>query len=78
MYAKKKGWELDNIEIELRHHKIHAKDCQDCTQQSGYVDVIEKSIRVFGDLTMEQKERLIEIAGRCPVHRTLENSVRIR
>ena len=78
MYAKKKGWDLTNIEIELNHHKVHAKDCADCEQQTGYVDVIEKSIQVFGDLSDEQQERLVEIAGRCPVHRTLENSVKIR
>lgn len=78
MYAKKKGWELNDVSVELRHHKVHARDCEDCDQETGYVDIIEKSLQLAGDLTVEQKDRLVEIAGRCPVHRSLENSVKIR
>ena len=78
MYANKKDWKLDDVEVELTHHKVHAKDCEDCEQTKGYVDIIEKSVKLIGDLTDEQKARLTEIAGRCPVHRTLENGVKIR
>ena len=78
MYAAKKKWKLTDVHIELEHYKIHAKDCEDCEQESGYVDVIEKSISFSGDLDADQRNRLLEIASRCPVHRTLENAVKFR
>lgn len=78
MYAKQKGWPLASVTVRLRHSKVHAQDCADCEQASGYVDVIEKYVDVTGELTAEQRARLLEIADRCPVHRTLAREVKIR
>ena len=64
--------------MELRHEKIHAKDCEDCETRTGKVDRIDREIEIRGALTPEQKSRMIEIADRCPVHRTLEGEIRIR
>ncbi len=79
MYADRKGWPLEGVDVRLRHGRVHAKDCEDCTSTSGKVDEIERSIRIRGaDLDPEQVTRLMEIADRCPVHRTLENEIKIR
>ena len=77
MYAKRKDWPLSDVQVELTHRKTHARDCEDCESTSGYVDVIEKHVEVSGDLTEEQIARLKEIAGKCPVHRTLEGEIKI-
>ena len=78
MYADRKGWPLEHVEVTLRHRKIHAADCADCESRSGKLDEIEREIRLAGDLDAEQRARLMEIADRCPVHRTLHDEVRIR
>ena len=78
MYANRKKWPLDDIVIDLKHDKIHAEDCVDCEATDGKVDVIERMISFKGDLSDEQIQRLLEIADRCPVHRTLENNPHIR
>ena len=78
MYAKKKEWPLVDVLVKLSHQKIHAKDCEECEEKNGYIDVIDKQLEFLGQLTQEQRGRLTEIAGRCPVHRTLEGSVKIR
>jgi putative redox protein len=77
MYAKKKKWPLDDVRVELTHQKIHAKDCEECEEKSGYVDIIEKSVEFVGNLSDEQIDRLYDISNRCPVHKTLESSVKI-
>lgn len=71
MYAKRKGWPLDGVQVKLNHEKIHATDCDECAIKEGKLDEIKKTIFLKGDLTQEQKERLLEIAERCPVNRTL-------
>jgi putative redox protein len=78
MYASRKNIDLDNIEVTLKHDRIHAQDCTDCESKSGFVDRIEKSIRLEGDLTDAQRLRMLEIADRCPVHRTLHNELQIK
>jgi uncharacterized OsmC-like protein/alpha/beta superfamily hydrolase len=78
MYADRKGWPLDQVDVRLHHDRVHAKDCEDCTSSQGRVDVIERVVRVEGDLDPAQRARLLEIADRCPVHRTLENEIKIR
>ncbi len=57
---------------------IHAKDCQECQSEGGKIDVIEKQVEIHGPLSEEQRARLLEIAGRCPVHRTLTSETVIR
>ncbi len=78
MYANRKKWPLEGVETRLKHSKIHAKDCQECRSETGRIDVIEKEIEVQGPLSEEQRARLLEIAGRCPVHRTLTSETVIR
>ena len=79
LYAERKGWPLTAISVRLRHAKIHASDCVDCeTRDDAWVDEISKEIALEGPLDSAQRERLIEIAARCPVHRSLESEVKIR
>jgi putative redox protein len=79
MYARRKSWQLDRVEIGLETHKIHAKDCEDCeSDPDARVDIIEVELRLNGDLSADQIQRLVEISERCPVHRTLTGEVKIR
>lgn len=78
MYADRKGWPLDGVEVRLRHEKIHAEDCADCETGKGRIDEIEREITVVGELDEEQRKRLLEIADRCPVHRTLQGEIKVR
>ena len=78
MYADRKGWPLENVSVRLRHARIHAEDCAECESESGYIDRLERDVHVKGDaLDDEQRARLLEIANRCPVHRTLLNEKQI-
>lgn len=78
MYAERKKIPLARTTVELRHSRIHAADCTDCETKEGLVDHIDRIIRLEGDLTEEQRARLLEIADKCPVHRTLISEVRIK
>lgn len=77
MYAKKKEWEIRKVTVWLSHQKIHAEDCADCETEQGYLDRIERRIHLDGNLDGEQRERLLEIANRCPVHKTLKSEIKI-
>jgi uncharacterized OsmC-like protein/alpha-beta hydrolase superfamily lysophospholipase len=77
MYAERKKWPLENAHVTLSHAKIHAADCADCETKTGKLDRIERVIRLDGPLDAEQKARLLEIADKCPVHRTLTSEIRI-
>ena len=78
MYADRKDWPLDEAIVRLSHAKIHAEDCEHCETKEGKVDQIEREIEVQGDLSGEQRERLLEIANKCPVHRTLHSEVTVQ
>ena len=78
MYAERKGWDLRGVEVTLSHSKIHAEDCAECETREGKVDCIEREIALEGDLDDDQRRRLLEIAGRCPVHRTLTSEIVVR
>lgn len=78
MYARRKGWPVEDITVRLRHGKIHATDCESCDTKEGRVDRIEREISVTGDLSDEQRSRLLEIAERCPVHKTLSSEIDIQ
>jgi putative redox protein len=78
MYADHKQWPLEGVEVRLQHSKIHARDCADCETEQGRVDVIERELVVEGPLDETQRQRLLEIADRCPVHRTLSSELKIR
>lgn len=76
LYARRKGWPLERVTVRLRQQRIHARDCAECVQNTeGYVHRIERSVTVEGDLTDEQRERLQEIAHKCPVHKTLTSEI---
>ena len=79
MYAERKGWPLETVEVSLDTHKVHARDCEDCeSDPEARVDIIEVDIAFEGPLTEDQLACLVEISERCPVHRTLTGEVKIR
>jgi len=78
LYARRKQWPLENITVSLRHSRIHAKDCEECETKEGMLDRIETEIELTGSLSSEQRAKLIEIAAKCPVHRTLKSEINIR
>jgi len=79
MYARRKGWPLETVRVRLRHSRIHASDCEDCeTDPKAMIDRIDCEIELAGALDTAQRARLLEIADRCPVHRTLVAEVDIR
>jgi uncharacterized OsmC-like protein/alpha/beta superfamily hydrolase len=77
MYADRKQWPLEGVDVQLRHAKIHAADCADCETKASKIDRIERTIMLSGPLDAEQRARLLEIADRCPVHRTLHSEISI-
>src|SRR6185295_3320518 len=77
IYANHKKLPLEGVRVRLRHGKIYAVDCASCETKEGKLDHIEREIEVFGELTEEQRLRLLEIADRCPVHRTLTSEIEI-
>jgi putative redox protein len=77
MYARTKGWPLQRVIVTVRHEKIHARDCADCETKEGKLDRVEREISLEGPLDDAQRKRLLEIADRCPVHRTLSSEVHL-
>jgi uncharacterized OsmC-like protein len=78
LYARSKKWPLENISVSLRHSRVHAKDCAECETKEGMLDRIDVEIGLSGALTAEQRAKLMEIAAKCPVHRTLKSEINIR
>ena len=78
LYADQKKLPLRRVEVRLRHDRIYAADCAECETKEGLLDHIERVITLEGDLDAKQRARLMEIADKCPVHRTLTHEVRIR
>ena len=77
MYADRKGWSFDRLETRLRHSKIHAEDCAECEKREGKIDRIERMLVIEGPFDAEQRAKLMEIADKCPVHRTLHSEISI-
>ncbi len=77
MYADRKSLPLDRVTVTLKHSKIHAKDCEECETREGMLDQIDRVIAIEGALDADQRKRLMEIADKCPVHRTLTSEIRI-
>ena len=71
MYAQRKGLPLGGVTTRLRHSRVHADDCAECETEQGRIDSIELTIELDGPLSDEQRSKLLEIARKCPVHRTL-------
>ena len=76
MYAERKQLPLDDLQVRLRHERVHANDCADCEQGRG-MERITRRISLHGELSTGQREKLLEIADKCPVHRSLEGDLRI-
>jgi uncharacterized OsmC-like protein len=78
LYARRKKMPLEDITVSLRHSRIHAKDCEECETKEGLLDRIDLDVHLTGPLSPEQHAKLMEIAGKCPVHRTLKSEIDIR
>lgn len=78
MYADRKKWDLEEVNVHVSHSKAHASDCGECDTKNKKIDVFEREIEILGNLDEAQIKRLLEIADRCPVHRTLHEQVEVR
>ncbi|HSF24601.1 MAG TPA: OsmC family protein [Blastocatellia bacterium] len=78
LYAKRKGIPLEKVQVSLRNSRVYAKDCENCESKEGKIEEIERYISLTGPLTDEQRHRLLEIASRCPVHKTLTSEIVIK
>jgi len=78
MYARRKNWPLQGVVVRLRHARIHAEDCATCETKEGFLDRIECELELAGELSTEQRSKLLEISEKCPVHRTLQSRIEIR
>lgn len=78
MYAAHKKIELRSVTVRVQHGRIHAKDCVDCEKADGKIDVFERALDIDGELSPAERQRMLEIADRCPVHRTLHNEIKVR
>jgi uncharacterized OsmC-like protein len=78
LYARRKRWPLESVRVRLRHSRVHAADCANCETRDAMIDRIDVEIELAGPLDAAQRARLLEIADRCPVHRTLTGEVEIR
>jgi putative redox protein len=77
LYARRKGWPLEEVTVRLRHDRIHAADCAECETKAGRLDRVDWTLQFRGDLDAAQRTRLLEIAQMCPVHRTLRSEIHI-
>ena len=75
VYARQKKWPLQKVKVQLKHDKIYATDCAECETKEGKIDRIERLIELEGPLSDEQRQRLLQIADHCPVHRTLTSEI---
>ena len=78
LYARRKQFPLENITVSLRHSRIYANDCEECETKEGMLDRIDVEVELTGSLSAEQRAKLMEIAEKCPVHRTLTSEINIR
>ncbi len=77
MYARRKGWPLDGVTVELEHDRVYEDDCDGCEDPNALIERIQRKIKLHGPLDDEQQQRLAYIATRCPVHKTLSRATRI-
>ena len=77
MYADRKQWPLEDVEVLLAYGRVHAGDCATCDGELKLIDAVEVRLSVVGDLSEAQRRRLMEIAEKCPVHRTLTSPIQI-
>lgn len=77
MYVRRKGWPLKNIEVHTSYGKSHAEDCEDCESNSAKIDTFHREIKLIGDLDVKQVARILQIADKCPVHKTLHSETQV-
>jgi putative redox protein len=77
-FARREKWPLESVIVRVNHSRVHATDCAECDTKQGRIDRLERSIALTGTLTDEQRQVLLKIADRCPVHRTLTSEIDIR
>jgi len=75
MYARRKRWPLEDVTVTLRHEKIYPVDCEHCETREGRIDRVERDVKLHGNLDDEQRARLLDIANKCPVHRSLKAEI---
>ena len=78
MYARRKNWPLDSVFVDVTHNKVHAQDCDTCQTTIGKVDIFTREIHLSGALNADQKQKLLEIADKCPVHRTFDSEIKVK
>lgn len=78
MYARRKHWPLDSVTVRLSHSKVHAADCEEAETKVGLLDHVHREVELTGSLSEEQRARLLDIATKCPVHRTLASEIVIQ
>ena len=78
VYARRKQWPLTRVTVNLKHYKIDAADCEECETKQGQIDRIEREVVLEGTLSDEQRTRLLEIANKCPIHKTLRSEINIQ
>ena len=78
IYARRRQWPLEEVSVRMKHSKIHAEDCESCETKEGMLDRVESEIELAGELTAEQRAKLLEIAQKCPVRRTLTSEIDVR
>lgn len=77
MYSRRKNWDVENVSVHINYSKDHAIDCRHCQDETARIDTFTREIRLRGNLSDEQKKRLLEIADKCPVHRTLHTKTQV-
>ena len=77
-YARRNKWPLEHVTVSLWHSRIHAKDCEECQTKDGMLDRIDVEVELTGSLTAEQHAKLMDVASKCPVHKTLTSEINIR
>jgi putative redox protein len=77
MYAKRKGWSLANVEVHTSYSKTHAQDCEACENETAKIDTFHRELKITGNLDEKQRQRLVQIADKCPVHKTLHSETQI-
>lgn len=77
VYAEGKKWRVGELGAHVEHRRVHAKDCAECEHTSGRIDVLERTLHLPAGLSQEQREALVRIADRCPVHLTLEGQIEV-
>ena len=77
MYVKRKGWDLQNVEVHTSYSKTHAEDCENCENKESKIDTFNREIKLKGNLDDKQIQRILKIADKCPVHKTLHNDIQV-